>query len=170
MQNHLNLKTLSFYGIMIGSVVVLFKVVSAYGENNLKAPPNLSGTYSITSENLPECLKSKNLNLTIEQSGVYLFGNLSPSTEEKNLKKNENLRISLEGKMKEEKIFLSGKSKNLNICPQLATNERSDILTMNISPKNKNIIVGDIIWNSGSEPTNFTAELQNTEDKESKGH
>jgi hypothetical protein len=170
MQNHLNVKTLSFYGIMIGSVVMLFKVVSAYGESNLKAPPNISGTYSITSENLPECLKSKDLDLTIEQSGIYLFGNLTPSTDDKKINKNEHLKINLEGKMKEGKISLSGKTKNSNICPQLVKNHESDILTMNISPKNKDIVVGDIVWNSIPEATNFTAELQNTEDKESEKH
>jgi hypothetical protein len=167
MQNHLNVKTLSFYGIMIGSVVMLFKIVSAYGESNLKAPQNFSGTYNITSENLPECLKSKNLNLTIEQSGIYVFGNVSPSTDEKNLNKNEHIKINLEGRMQGDKISLLGESKNFNVCPPLGSNNRSEILTMNISPQNKNIVVGNIIWNSGSQPTNFTAELQNTEDKES---
>ena len=170
MQNHLNIKTLSFYGIMIGSVVILFKVVSAYGENNLKAPPNISGTYSITSENLPECLKSENLKLTIEQSGIYMFGNLSSVNDKKDLQTSDRLKISLEGKIKEEKISLSGKTKNFNICPQLAGSDRAEILTMNISPKNKNLVVGDLIWNSGSEPTNFSAELQNTEAKESEKH
>jgi hypothetical protein len=36
--SHFNAKTLSFYGIAIGSVLLLFKTVSAYGETKLKAP------------------------------------------------------------------------------------------------------------------------------------
>ena len=39
--NHLSLKSLAFYGIAIGSVALLFKVVSAYGETNLKAARQL---------------------------------------------------------------------------------------------------------------------------------
>jgi hypothetical protein len=34
MMNHLSLKSLAFYGVAIGSVALLFKVVSAYGETN----------------------------------------------------------------------------------------------------------------------------------------
>ncbi|QFS47250.1 hypothetical protein GXM_04740 [Nostoc sphaeroides CCNUC1] len=52
--NHFNLKSLIFYGVAISSVLVLFKTVTVYGENNLKAPPAINGRYRLTlSENLP---------------------------------------------------------------------------------------------------------------------
>jgi hypothetical protein len=67
--NHLSLKSLAFYGVAIGSVALLFKVVSAYGETNLKAAPAIGGSYRFDAKSLPECLKSDSLVLTIEQSG-----------------------------------------------------------------------------------------------------
>lgn len=75
--SHFSPKTLSFYGVAIGSVLLLFKTVSAYGETKLKAPPHIDGSYQfLQTENLPDCLKDQQLKLTVEQSGVYLFGNL----------------------------------------------------------------------------------------------
>jgi hypothetical protein len=74
---HFNLKTLTFYGVMIGSVLVLFNIVTTYGENSLKAPVNISGKYLLESPDLPDCLKSEKLVLAIAQSGLYLTGELS---------------------------------------------------------------------------------------------
>ena len=74
---HLNIKLLAFYVVMTGLVVVLFNVVTTYGESNLKAPINISGKYLLESPNLPNCLKSEKLNLTIQQSGNYIVGELS---------------------------------------------------------------------------------------------
>ena len=79
MMSHFNLKSLAFYGIAISSVVVLFKVVTAYGETNLKAPPPIGGPYRISAQNLPGCLKADTLVLNIKQSGIYLFGSLLPA-------------------------------------------------------------------------------------------
>lgn len=63
----------------ISSVVVLFKVVTAYGETNLKAPPAIGGPYRISTQNLPGCLKANRLVLNIKQSSIYLFGSLLPN-------------------------------------------------------------------------------------------
>jgi hypothetical protein len=77
--SHFNLKSIAFYGIAISSVVVLFRIVSTYGEANLKAPPSIGGSYQINAQNLPECLKSDALVLNIKQSGIYLNGSLLPA-------------------------------------------------------------------------------------------
>ena len=55
---NVNFKLLAFYGVMTGLVIVLFKLVTAYGESSLNAPPNISGNYLLESQNLPDCLKS----------------------------------------------------------------------------------------------------------------
>lgn len=54
--SHFNLKSLAFYGVAIGSVLVLFKTVTAYGESNLKAPDKIGGIYRLEAQNLPECI------------------------------------------------------------------------------------------------------------------
>ncbi|NJK77025.1 MAG: hypothetical protein HC786_17625 [Richelia sp. CSU_2_1] len=56
--NHLSFKSLVFYGMAIGSVSLLFKVVTACGETNLKAPPAIAGNYRFEPKSLPEWLKS----------------------------------------------------------------------------------------------------------------
>ncbi len=111
--SHFNAKTLSFYGIAIGSVLLLFKTVSAYGETKLKAPPNIDGSYQfLQAENLPTCLQDQQLKLNVEQSGVYLFGNLAiqPKSGQKNV-----VEIPFNGNFKDNQIIMSGKG-NLANC------------------------------------------------------
>ena len=55
---HFNLKSLTFYGGAITAVVVLFEVVTAYGESNLKAPINIDGRYRLSYTQQPDCLNS----------------------------------------------------------------------------------------------------------------
>lgn len=75
MSSHFSPKSLLFYGTLIGSVVILFRVVSGYGEATLKAPPNLGGYY-LSQQSLPGCPDSTRFKLMIQQSGVYLYGAL----------------------------------------------------------------------------------------------
>lgn len=128
--SHFNAKTLSFYGIAIGSVLLLFKTVSAYGETKLKAPPNIDGSYQfLQAENLPACLQDQQLTLNVEQSGVYLFGNLAiappgekssvhsdPAVQAKSGKPSEEsvIEIPFNGSFKDNQITMSGKGKVAN--------------------------------------------------------
>lgn len=73
--NHFSPKSLLFYGTMIGGVVILFRGVTGYGEQNLKVPPNLSGQY-ISETPLPGCGENTRFALSIQQSGIYLYGAL----------------------------------------------------------------------------------------------
>lgn len=128
--SHFNLKSLTFYGVMIGSVLILFKGVTAYGENYLKAPQAIGGTYQLTSSNLPDCLKSEGLMLTIEQSGRYVAATLilEPITSEKttvsetgNLTKSDAIApkpqtIKLNGIMQSQPFILRGKTAQLGNC------------------------------------------------------
>lgn len=114
--SHFNLKSLAFYGIAIGSVTVLFKVVTAYGEANLTTAPAIAGDYRFDATSLPECLKSDALVLTIEQSGVYLSGNLKSDNKPVGGKTTTPEKPSLAGKWENQGLSLSGVVPNLKGC------------------------------------------------------
>lgn len=106
--SHFNLKSLAFYGVAIGSVVVLFKVVTAYGETRLKAPPPIGGAYRISAQNLPGCLQSDELVLDIQQSGIYLFGSLLPTTINEKAATVAEEKPSLTGNFQNQQLHLEG--------------------------------------------------------------
>lgn len=120
----LKLKSLSFYGIAIGSVMILFKIVSTYGDANLasKTPDAIGGRYPIKSSNLPPCLGNKALTLNISQSGIYLNGSLFTSgfsaakiaSEAEGV--NSEGKPTLSGKLKNQVFSLTGKVNKLGQC------------------------------------------------------
>jgi len=131
--SHFNLKSLTFYGVMIGSVLILFNAVTAYGEKSLKAPPKISGTYELTSSKLPDCLQSEKINLIIKQSGIYVFAHLdlsppdNPSTAKEGTKDPHALTpekkasildetIKLNGLMESQPFSVTGKTDRLGDC------------------------------------------------------
>jgi hypothetical protein len=114
--NHLSLKSLAFYGIAIGSVSLLFKIVTVRGETSLKAPPIIAGNYRFDPKTLPGCLKSDSLVLTIEQSGIYLTGSLRSDNSLTDLKKTVREKPSLTGKWENQGLSLSGTVPNLAGC------------------------------------------------------
>ena len=116
MSSHFNLKTLSFYGITIGAVVILFNVVSAYGEANIKAPPAINGNYRLKAKNLPECVNSQDLILNIQQSGIYLNGSLLPANNNSQAQTLAEEKPSLNGQWQNQKLQLSGSAPFLNNC------------------------------------------------------
>ena len=63
----LSLKSLSFYGGAIVSVVILFSITTTYGEMYLKAATGIAGRYPLSTDN---CLDHSLLRL--DQSGRYL--------------------------------------------------------------------------------------------------
>jgi hypothetical protein len=120
--SHFNVKTLSFYSIAIGSVLLLFKVVSTYGETKLNAAPNIDGSYQfLQAQDLPDCLQGQQLKLNIEQSGIYLFGNLEVALLGKTTGVYDNravqlqskpgsvVKIPLSGDLKDHQVIMSGK-------------------------------------------------------------
>ncbi|MBD2460373.1 hypothetical protein H6G89_04885 [Oscillatoria sp. FACHB-1407] len=119
MSSHFQPKSLLFYGVMIGSVTILFRLTSAYGERHLKAPPNVNGHYLIN-EPLVGCPEgdypkgetaSHRLVLVIQQSGVYLNGTLTlVEAESDTSQENASLgkQPSLTGRWQEGQITLSG--------------------------------------------------------------
>jgi hypothetical protein len=129
--SHFSAKTLSFYGIAIGSVLLLFKTVSAYGETKLKAPSDIDGSYQfLQAENLPDCLQDQQLKLNVEQSGVYLFGNLAvqPKSSQGKI-----VEIPFNGNFKDKQIIMSGKGNVANCDAEVQ-------LTVQGQHKNGNLV------------------------------
>lgn len=128
--SHFSPKTLSFYGVAISSVLLLFKTVSAYGETKLNAPPHIDGSYQfLQTENLPACLQDQQLILNVDQSGVYLFGNLAiapsgtkvdihndPAVQAKSSKSGEAsvVEIPFNGSFEDNQMIMSGKGEVAN--------------------------------------------------------
>lgn len=157
--NHLSLKSLAFYGIAIGSVLLLFKIVSAYGETNLKAAPAIGGKYRFDAKSLPECLKSDSLVLTIEQSGVYLSGNLRSGSSEGDREKTAEETPSLFGKWETQGLSLSGAVPNLAGCSDSTpTGQNSSVKLRGILEKDS--LKGKISLTDGEAASDFTAQRE----------
>ncbi|MFB2770915.1 hypothetical protein ACE1AT_16720 [Pelatocladus sp. BLCC-F211] len=95
----------------------MFKTVTTYGENNLKAPLSLKENYSlIFGEKLPDCNQPDTVILNIHQSGVYLNGLFVPA----NLNSQQISTIkehpTLTGRYKNQNISLSGQIPNYLLC------------------------------------------------------
>ncbi|MFM7574381.1 MAG: hypothetical protein ACKO4S_14795 [Snowella sp.] len=163
---HFNHKSLTFYGVMIGSVLVLFKIVSVYGESSLKAPPNIAGNYLLENENLPDCLKSEKLSLAIAQSGIYLTGRLTTQTQTIKLNGLLDNASSDQASRRSQPFSLVGKTEQLGDCPQPADNASSTI-QLQTQFQNKRL-VGQMQWSNLK--LNFTGTHQNLPDKEESTH
>lgn len=128
--NHLNPKTLAFYGTAIGSVVGLFMVVTAYGNANLKAPEKIAGDYSLKAQ-WPGCLKANSPVLRLTQSGIYLTGSFfEDGTAEIATSSEEN--PSLTGQFQGKELSLAGSVPHTS-CPEdtkVAINGSVDQLTL----------------------------------------
>ncbi|MCU0518078.1 MAG: hypothetical protein MUC60_14690 [Oscillatoria sp. Prado101] len=124
--SHLSVKSITFYAVAIGSVALLFKVVSAYGETNLKAPPPIAGRYRTETAQLPGCNQSEALVLTILQSGVYLNGSLQPaSCKDGTCPVSTGVKIEdkpvLSGRWDKGNLTLAGSVSTLALCPEAAS-------------------------------------------------
>jgi hypothetical protein len=131
-------KTLAFYTTVISSVLLLFKIVTAYGESNLKAPIAISGRYRLTDlENLPNCQKPDTLMLDIQQSGMFLNGSLLSTSNTKEISLESENNLSLIGKLNNQQLTLSGKVRKAIICsnpePQTSVKTQSQTDNSNLS-------------------------------------
>lgn len=149
-------KLLAFYGLSIVSVIVLFKVVTAYGETNLKAPLLMDGSYRLSAENLPGCLKSDSLVLNIKQSGTYLFGTLLPANASAKTVTSSAQKPSLSGRLNNQQLNLAGSLPQLKSCNSSQVNSRVKIQG-NIE---KDILTGQISLRSIPTAAEFTAKKE----------
>ena len=148
-----NVKTVMFYGAMIGSVIVLFKAVTAYGETNLKAPPPIDGGYRINANNLPECLKTETLMLIVNQSGIYLGGSLLPINQNGELEISVDEKPSLDGRWHKTGLTLSGTVPHLTRCKSSEKVKIEGIIK-------DNILTGKISLNSDNQMFEFRAKRE----------
>jgi hypothetical protein len=167
--SHFNLKSLAFYGIAIGSVALLFKVVTAYGETNLKAAPAIAGNYRFDPRNLPECLKSDALVLTIEQSGVYLSGNLRSGNSVSDTKTTAEEKPYLAGKWENQGLSLSGLVPNLAGCGGEKTADGTSFVKLRGIVEGKSL-KGKISLTDNAAATDFTAQREAVVTEEKKAH
>jgi hypothetical protein len=168
--SHFNIKSLAFYGIAIGFVTVLFKVVTAYGETNLKAAPAIAGDYRFDAKNLPECLKSDALVLTIEQSGVYLSGNLKSDNSSVDRKKTAEEKPSLAGKWENQGWSLSGVVPNLTGCGESTGGASQKSLVKLRGIVEGESLKGKISLVENAAATDFTAQREAVTKQKHQGH
>ncbi len=126
MMSHFNFKSLVFYGITIVLVVALFDIVTAYGEKNLKAPAAIDGSYPLSFAEVPACLKSNPLVLTIQQSGTYLNASLLPTNTNSKPASAAAKKPSLTGQMKNQQVSITGPAP-AKICNSAAPPSRISI-------------------------------------------
>ncbi|MBH8562043.1 hypothetical protein I8748_07630 [Nostoc sp. CENA67] len=166
--NHFNSKSLAFYGAAIGLVLLLFKVVTAYGEQNLKAPPVVNGRYRLTlAENLPNCEQPSPLLLNIQQSGIYLNASLLPANANANTEKQH----SLTGLFQNQQSSLSGKVDGNILCnTPVAQSDRNKLVTIQMKLVDQGKITGQLTVNGISQSLGFTAMLQKDQEKSQKSN
>jgi hypothetical protein len=113
-----NVKSLAFYAIAISSVLLVFKVVTAYGESQLKAPKSISGKYNlILADNLSGSNCKKNtLVLNIQQSGIFLNASLLQTPTNKEISTDEENNFSLNGRLNNQQLSLKGKVNKTSLC------------------------------------------------------
>lgn len=160
--SNFNRKTASFYGITIVFVLILFKVITAYGEANLKPSPTIGGSYKLAIVPQANCSNPEKLLLVIEQSGVYLGATLLPNDSSQALVEYPKF-FPLRGKWKEAQLTLTGTIANLHICgsPSLATassQQKNLPTTIEIQAAfSGESLQGQMTLNSQAESLKFTA-------------
>lgn len=159
MMSHFSLKSLTFYGVAISSVVVLFKVVTAYGETHLKAPPAIGGSYQINAQKLPGCLKSKVLVLDIQQSGIYLFGALLPAKTDVKTATVAEEKPSLNGRYSNQQLNLEGAVPSVSKCNKADGSEGTISVKIQGIVKGKTL-VGKVALSSIPTAVQFTAQRE----------
>jgi hypothetical protein len=155
MINHFNFKSLTFYGVAIASVLILFKTVTVYGENHLQATSLINSRYLLTLEkDLPNCKQTNTLVLNIQQSGIYLNASLLPVTANPDTQQ----QLTLSGLVKNQKLDLFGKIHISTFC-QIPTSQKSVIqeIAIQMSQINQDYIPGQIKLNKNSTTLEFTA-------------
>jgi hypothetical protein len=109
--SHFNKKSLIFYAVAIGSVITLFSIVTAYGEANLKTAKSVAGTYRLQIKPQSGCSTPPKLDLTLEQSGVYVTATLR--SEAQSASKNQ---AALSGRWRSPRLDLIGQGSLPDLC------------------------------------------------------
>ena len=116
--SHFNQKSLIFYGVAIGAVVILFRLVTWYGTTHLRAPASIYGDYGLTLGPSPQCAQPSPLVLTIQQSGTYLNGRLEVVDLDRPPHREEGVVLPLKGQWQPPAVNLQGRLARVNVCGQ----------------------------------------------------
>lgn len=155
MSSHFNTKSLTFYAIAISSVLLLFNIVTAYGESNLKAPKTIGGRYQLALTNsLTGCPQVAPLMLQLDQSGTYINAAILKKEVQNSMSAEE--KLTLTGLFKEQQLSLAGNVDKSVLCgfPQ-ESGERAIAINSKIDGDK---LVGEIAINGEATKTPFTAE------------
>jgi hypothetical protein len=106
-------KFLAFYGSTLVLVLVLFRWITAYGETNLQAPPHFGGRY-VSTQVPPQCPANQQLILTIEQSGIFLNGDLALQGQQ--TARSAAHALTLKGRWQNPELTLSGRTSAFAAC------------------------------------------------------
>jgi hypothetical protein len=177
--HHFNFKSLTFYGIAIGSVLLLFKTVTVYGEKNLQAPPQINSRYRIVlAEKLSSCNKLEPIILNIHQSGIYLNGFLSPAnTNTETISFASQTNQSLTGKYQNQTVSLSGQISSSILCnhtnleTQVNTNQKNNSrqsISLYMQLVDQENLIGQITVNGFPKLVKFTAISLQAQEKSEK--
>lgn len=165
---------------MIGSVLILFRFTSAYGEKNLKAPPDVNGRYVLT-EAPPGCPDSTQLVLTILQSGVYLHGAMHVEEAGTEVKADAEVdKPTLDGHWQNSQVALSGPTAAFATCTAANSTPANSPAADSAAAEDVNIqgkvasstpdapatLTGEMTI-AGGQPWQFSAERQATAKKSS---
>lgn len=159
MSSHFSFKSLSFYAIAIGSVLLLFNVVTTYGESRLKAPSAIGGRYRLAFANsLPGCAKPEPLLLVIDQSGVYANGVILPASTTTENPMSAEEKLTLTGSFRDRQLNLSGTVPQSVLCNQSFIS-RTKAITINSRIEGEKM-VGEIAIDAQPQKIQFTAQKQ----------
>jgi hypothetical protein len=170
--SHFSLKSLAFYGTAIGSVLLLFNIVTAYGESSLKAPSSINGRYRLQfSQNLPDCEKSDSVLLNIQQSGIYLNASaLAMDTDHEASTKSD--ISSLSGILNGQSLKLKGSVTKLALCNMTDENKiQGNIpieLEMDLATNGANS--GQLIMEKSVQPIPFQATIEKPQEQSGKSN
>lgn len=166
--HNLKFRTLAFYGVAIGSVLILFKVITLYGESHLKAPAAIDGRYRILFSEKPICEKLDPLILNIQQSGIYLRGFLLPANASSQIFTAAETHSNLHGTFNNQQLNLSGKVPRTILCNLINSrnsqqNNSFNLVTMQIKRVDKAHFIGQMDVNGVAKSIQFTAIPQQKE-------
>jgi len=176
--SHFNLKSLTFYGVAITAVVVLFEVVTAYGENNLKAPIDIDGRYRLFYTQQPDCLNSNAPVLTIQQSGIYFNGSLLPAQTNAVQPISAEKKTTLTGQMSNQQLSLVGTVPKSTLCNNISQAEVSNrpkdnspsSVTIQSRVQGEKTLEGQITISGRTKVMRFTAQREDPAESSKSSH
>ena len=159
-------KHLAFYASGILFVIVLFQAVTAYGERNLKAQPNISGRY-VSTNAPPGCPDRDRLVLDVQQSGIYLnvFLMMQQADSIQLTETNSEEHPTFTGTWQHPQVALTGKTTAFASCTTAAAPETATVATLQgeVTAQPEGQFVGQLKLDNGalgSEPWQFQAQKQ----------